>query len=236
MDPATVIGVVSGLVALFDFATKLTKNALEIQQSGQMMAEKMSTLVRDMHSLRVRAGALESATDGGSPDDLKELEELANKIREIGAGLTQIIDKMDEAGKTGNPWDLIQKAWATLRAEEKLKSIQKALIAANKDVYDQYLKHSCFVPTVPCIALLCLHFLKLSGFLAASLMQPSHQRPIAELGLDDVRVGPSRTDYLHVVVAGCQAFQRFDEIKRRSMAYSPGGPHLRGWLWRSPCP
>ncbi|KAM7210008.1 hypothetical protein V8F06_014612 [Rhypophila decipiens] len=137
MDPITALGIVSGVVALVDFAAKLIKASGDISADGacldvQMLEEeysRMSGLVESVQSTPLPPTGTRDLVEASLAASLRELCESSRSDCQELLGL---LDQLRVKPGKQNSWRTISAAFRTLLGKKKIAAMENRLQRTRK--------------------------------------------------------------------------------------------------------
>ncbi|KAF4486459.1 hypothetical protein CGGC5_v006325 [Colletotrichum fructicola Nara gc5] len=124
MDPATAIGVASGVIAFIDFSWKLVTGAKNLYDKGETQTVenvRIGKIIKDLKefSLDLDGGSL------GTSKHEKALRTLAMNCGDLCQELIDILEKLK--AKRNSRWETLKTTWASMRRADGINDIENYL-------------------------------------------------------------------------------------------------------------
>ncbi|KAF5487340.1 hypothetical protein CGCS363_v013500 [Colletotrichum siamense] len=124
MDPATAIGVASGVIAFIDFSWKLVTGAKNLYDKGETQTTenvRIGKIIKDLKefSLNLDGGSLGTSTHE------KALRTLATDCGDLCQELINILEKLK--AKRNSRWETFKTTWASMRRADDINDIERRL-------------------------------------------------------------------------------------------------------------
>ncbi|KAK2773512.1 hypothetical protein CKAH01_13552 [Colletotrichum kahawae] len=124
MDPATAIGVASGVIAFVDFSWKLITGAKGLYDKGETQSAenvRIGKIIKDLKefSLDLDGGSL------GTSKHEKALKALATNCGDLCQELIGILEKLK--AKKNSRWETLKTTWASMRKADDINDIERRL-------------------------------------------------------------------------------------------------------------
>ncbi|KAK4462121.1 hypothetical protein QBC42DRAFT_84161 [Cladorrhinum samala] len=129
MDPATAIGVVSGILSFVLFAGKLVKGGLEIYHNGDLAEnatlQDVTTRMESFHSQLAQVSTQSQILSGNA----KEIQDLAKDCSKVSAELLRLLKSMEGPGSKGVRviWAVLVASWNSVLHGIEKKELEESL-------------------------------------------------------------------------------------------------------------
>jgi len=129
MDPATAIGVVSGILSFVLFAGKLVKGGIEIYHNGDLAEnatlQDVTTRMESFHSQLAQVSTQSQILSGNA----KEIQDLAKDCSKVSAELLRLLKSMEGPGSKGVRviWAVLVASWNSVLHGIEKKELEESL-------------------------------------------------------------------------------------------------------------
>lgn len=123
MDPVTILGLASSIIAVIDFGSKLLKKSHELRnlvEDGKFLGERNANIKRAVETVERLSNDLARSFDPASAEE-KELATLADDCRKVADQLLDVLRKLEIAvGKNCSRLSALRQAFNALLSKEEV--------------------------------------------------------------------------------------------------------------------
>lgn len=130
MDPVTILGLASSIIAVIDFGSKLLKKSHELRnliEDGKSLGERNANIKRAVETVERLSKDLACTFDPGSAEE-KELATLADDCRKVSDQLLDVLKKLELAvGKNCSRLSVLRQAFNVLLSKEEVERLVRRI-------------------------------------------------------------------------------------------------------------